>query len=157
MADNRDPLEKERDVLVTCVEEAYEALRLLPGLDANGPAVVWLADQLLQIRRRYQSAGSAGHPSRGEHAEGCPGQPIGLVGRHAGPVLAAVGLLEGSGVEVSPPAPALSECQLRPAGGDPTDDGLAIGIDPLEGTRPVVVAGPAEDQQSIDRLVEVSR
>jgi len=56
MADNRDPLEKERDVLVTCVEEAYEALRLLPGLDANGPAVVWLADQLLQIRRRYQSA-----------------------------------------------------------------------------------------------------
>jgi len=40
MADNRDPLEKERDVLVTCVEEAYEALRLLPGLDANGPAVV---------------------------------------------------------------------------------------------------------------------
>jgi hypothetical protein len=55
MADN--PLEKERDVLVTCVEEAYEALRLLPGLDANGPAVVWLADQLLQIRRRYQSAG----------------------------------------------------------------------------------------------------
>ena len=57
MADNRDPLEKERDVLVTCVEEAYEALRLLPGLDANGPAVVWLADQLLQIRRQYQSAG----------------------------------------------------------------------------------------------------
>ena len=57
MADNRDPVEKERDVLVTCVEEAYEALRLLPGLDANGPAVVWLADQLLQIRRRYQSAG----------------------------------------------------------------------------------------------------
>jgi hypothetical protein len=57
MADNRDPLEKERDVLVTCVEEAYEALRLLPGLDANGSAVVWLADQLLQIRRRYQSAG----------------------------------------------------------------------------------------------------
>jgi hypothetical protein len=57
MADSRDPLEKERDVLVTCVEEAYEALRLLPGLDANGPAVVWLADQLLQIRRRYQSAG----------------------------------------------------------------------------------------------------
>jgi hypothetical protein len=32
----------------------YEALRLLPGMNANGPAVVWLADQLLQVRRRYE-------------------------------------------------------------------------------------------------------
>jgi hypothetical protein len=74
--------------------------------------------------------------------------------RLADPVVDGIRL---DGVEVSPPAPALSECQLQPAGGDPTDDGLAIGIDALEGTRPVVVAGPAEDQQSSDRLVEVSR
>jgi hypothetical protein len=57
MADETDPLEKERDLLITCVEEAYEALRLLPGLDANGPAVVWLADQLLQARRRLATTG----------------------------------------------------------------------------------------------------
>ena len=57
MADKTDPLEKERDVLITCVEEAYEALRLLPGMNANGPAVVWLADQLLQVRRQHESIG----------------------------------------------------------------------------------------------------
>jgi hypothetical protein len=57
MADETDPLEKERDLLITCVEEAYEALRLLPGLDANGPAVVWLAEQLLQARRRLATTG----------------------------------------------------------------------------------------------------
>ena len=55
MADETDPLEKERDVLITCVEEAYEALRLLPGMNANGPVVVWLADQLLEVRRRYET------------------------------------------------------------------------------------------------------
>jgi hypothetical protein len=55
MADKTDPLEKERDVLITCVEEAYEALRLLPGMNANGPAVVWLADQLLQVRRQHET------------------------------------------------------------------------------------------------------
>ena len=57
MADKTDPPEKERDVLITCVEEAYEALRLLPGMNANGPAVVWLADQLLQVRRQHESVG----------------------------------------------------------------------------------------------------
>jgi hypothetical protein len=57
MADKTDPVEKERDVLITCVEEAYEALRLLPGMNANGPAVVWLADQLLQIRRQHETVG----------------------------------------------------------------------------------------------------
>jgi hypothetical protein len=57
MADKTDPVEKERDVLITCVEEAYEALRLLPGMNANGPAVVWLADQLLQVRRQHETVG----------------------------------------------------------------------------------------------------
>ena len=55
MADKTDPLEKERDVLITCVEEAYESLRLLRGMNANGPAVVWLADQLLQVRRQHET------------------------------------------------------------------------------------------------------
>lgn len=41
-------------MLVRCIEEAYEALHLLPGLDANGHAVVWLADHLLEARRRLQ-------------------------------------------------------------------------------------------------------
>jgi hypothetical protein len=57
MADKTDPVEKERDVLITCVEEAYEALRLLPGMNANGPAVVWRADQLLQVRRQHETVG----------------------------------------------------------------------------------------------------
>jgi hypothetical protein len=53
MAEEKDPLDQERRVLITCVEEAYEAIRLLPGMDANGPAVVWLADHLLQARRQH--------------------------------------------------------------------------------------------------------
>jgi hypothetical protein len=57
MDDETDTLERERELLISCVEDAYESLRLIPGLDANGPAVVWLADQLLQVRRRLASAG----------------------------------------------------------------------------------------------------
>lgn len=41
---------KERDVVVKCIGEAYEALHLMPGVDANGPVLVWLAEQFLQIR-----------------------------------------------------------------------------------------------------------
>ena len=44
--------EQERDRLVKCVEDAYDALRLIPGLDANGPALVWLADHLLAAHSR---------------------------------------------------------------------------------------------------------
>jgi hypothetical protein len=57
MANQTDPLDDERKTLVLCVEEAYEALRLIPGLDANGPAVVWLAEHLLQARHRLANAG----------------------------------------------------------------------------------------------------
>ena len=49
-----DPLEQERDLLVRCIRDAYEELHLLPGLDANGPAVVWLADHLLEARKRLE-------------------------------------------------------------------------------------------------------
>jgi hypothetical protein len=38
---------------VRCVDEAYEALRVVPGLDANRPVLVWLAEeQFLQSHRR---------------------------------------------------------------------------------------------------------
>jgi hypothetical protein len=52
-----DTLEHERELLITCVEDAYESIRLLPGLDANGPALVWLADHLLDARRQTVKAG----------------------------------------------------------------------------------------------------
>ena len=42
----------ERDILIQCVADAYEALRLVPGIDANGPALVWFAEHLLHAHRR---------------------------------------------------------------------------------------------------------
>jgi hypothetical protein len=47
-----DPVERQRIVLVKCIEEAYDSLRLMPGLDANGPALVWLAGKILQAKRK---------------------------------------------------------------------------------------------------------
>ena len=46
-----DVREKERDLIVRCVAEAYEALDLIPGVNPNGPALVWLAEQYRQLRR----------------------------------------------------------------------------------------------------------
>jgi hypothetical protein len=45
-------VEAERNLLVQCVEEAYESLRLIPGVDENGPTLVWFADHLLQAHSR---------------------------------------------------------------------------------------------------------
>ena len=45
-------IDRERDLLVRCVSDAYEALRVVPGLDQNGPVLVWLADHLLEVRRK---------------------------------------------------------------------------------------------------------
>lgn len=45
-------VEKDREILIRCIEEAHESLRLMAGVDENGPALVWLADQLLQAYRR---------------------------------------------------------------------------------------------------------
>lgn len=45
----------ERDLVVKCISEAYEALHLMPGVDANGPVLVWLAEQFMQIQRRSGS------------------------------------------------------------------------------------------------------
>jgi hypothetical protein len=48
-ATGRD-LDQQRDAIVRCVGEAYELLDLLPGVNPNGPVLVWLADQLRQLR-----------------------------------------------------------------------------------------------------------
>jgi hypothetical protein len=42
---------KEREFLAQCVGDAYTMLDLLPGVDPNGPALVWLADQFVILRR----------------------------------------------------------------------------------------------------------
>jgi hypothetical protein len=42
---------KERDFLAQCVGDAYQMLELVGGVDPNGPALVWLADQFMQLRR----------------------------------------------------------------------------------------------------------
>ena len=47
---------KERDLAVKCVGEAYEALHLMPGVDENGPVLVWLAEQFIQIQRKAEQA-----------------------------------------------------------------------------------------------------
>jgi hypothetical protein len=57
MANETDPLDEERKTLIPCVEEAYEALRPIPGLDANGPAVMWMAEHLMEARHRLANAG----------------------------------------------------------------------------------------------------
>jgi hypothetical protein len=46
-------VEGERDLLVQCIEEAYESLRVIPGVDENGPALVWFADHLFQAHSRH--------------------------------------------------------------------------------------------------------
>jgi hypothetical protein len=51
MAAQPDVREKERDLIARCVAEAYETLDLIPGVDPNGPALVWLAEQYRQLRR----------------------------------------------------------------------------------------------------------
>ncbi len=46
-----DVREKERELIVRCVAEAYETLDLSPDVNPNGPALVWLAEQFRQVRR----------------------------------------------------------------------------------------------------------
>jgi hypothetical protein len=56
MAAQPDVREKERDLIARCVAEAYETLDLIPGVNPNGPALVWLA--------RTVPAASSGHTGR---------------------------------------------------------------------------------------------
>ena len=43
---------KDRESLVRCVADAFEALKMIPDIDANGPILVWLSDQYLDLHRR---------------------------------------------------------------------------------------------------------
>jgi hypothetical protein len=43
--------QKERDFLAQCVGDAYQMLDVMPGVEANGPALVWLAEQFVLLRR----------------------------------------------------------------------------------------------------------
>ena len=45
----------EHELLVRCIEEAYEALRIIPGVDENGPALVLFADHLWQAHNRVSA------------------------------------------------------------------------------------------------------
>lgn len=56
MAEAKNAFERERELLVQCIEEAYEALHLMPGVDENGPALVWLADHLLEAHTHVEQA-----------------------------------------------------------------------------------------------------
>ena len=51
MAARPDVREKERELIVRCLAEAYETLGIIPGVNPNGPALVWLAEQFRQLRR----------------------------------------------------------------------------------------------------------
>src|SRR5258708_3622359 len=44
--------EKDRECLVRCVSDAFEALKIIPGIDANGPILVWLSGHLLHLHQQ---------------------------------------------------------------------------------------------------------
>jgi hypothetical protein len=45
-------VERERLLLVRCVETAYESLRVMPGVDTSGRTLVWFAGRLLLAHDR---------------------------------------------------------------------------------------------------------
>ena len=47
--------DRERDFLAKCVADAYQMLDIIPGVNPNGAALVWLADQFVQLRCRTKS------------------------------------------------------------------------------------------------------
>jgi hypothetical protein len=51
-ADLAAAIERERILLVRCVETAYESLRLMPGVDTSGRTLVWFAGRLLLAHER---------------------------------------------------------------------------------------------------------
>jgi hypothetical protein len=51
-------VERERLLLVRCVETAYESLRLMPGVDTSGRTLVWFAGRLLLAHQRATGKGS---------------------------------------------------------------------------------------------------
>jgi hypothetical protein len=45
-------IERERLLLVRCVETAYESLRVMPGVDTSARTLVWFAGRLLLAHER---------------------------------------------------------------------------------------------------------
>jgi hypothetical protein len=56
MAEETNGGDSERELLVQCIEDAFDAIRIMPGVDENGPVLVWLADHLWQARSRSHQA-----------------------------------------------------------------------------------------------------
>ena len=52
MTDELKVTEKDRECLIRCVGDAFEALKMIPGLEANGPILVWLSGQLLHLHHK---------------------------------------------------------------------------------------------------------
>lgn len=50
-------VEAQRSMLARAIGEAYDELRLLPGIDANGPALVWFAEHLYEAYRSSRQDG----------------------------------------------------------------------------------------------------
>ncbi|NMH95763.1 hypothetical protein [Pseudonocardia acidicola] len=48
----KSAVDLERDLLVRALEEAYESIRLLPGVDPNGPAMTWFAEHMWEAYHR---------------------------------------------------------------------------------------------------------
>jgi hypothetical protein len=51
MTTSSDVQSEQRGLVSRCVGEAYEVLELMPGVNPNGPALVWLAERFLEIER----------------------------------------------------------------------------------------------------------
>jgi hypothetical protein len=47
-----DLVEEERLLLVRCIDQAYESIRLMPGVDTSGRTLVWFAGHLLNAHKR---------------------------------------------------------------------------------------------------------
>jgi hypothetical protein len=47
--------DKDRDAIIQCIADAYQTLDVIPGVDPNGPCLVWLAEKLLELRRQRAS------------------------------------------------------------------------------------------------------
>jgi hypothetical protein len=47
-------VDRARMLLVRCIEESFDSLRVIPGLDENGPVLMWMADHMLEAHRRLE-------------------------------------------------------------------------------------------------------
>lgn len=56
VANDSSSTDRERDLLVKCIGDAYDSLIVIPGIDANGPVLVWFAEKLYEASRKSASA-----------------------------------------------------------------------------------------------------